>query len=374
MKLMHLSDLHIGKRVNEFSMIEDQQYILKQILDIARTEHISGILLAGDVYDKPIPPAEAVQVLNDFLTELSEWGIKVFLISGNHDSAQRLSFGAQLMQSAGVYVSSVFEKEVQSVTLQDEYGKVTIHLLPYLNPSIVRHSFEEETIETYQDAVRVVLEHMQVDTKKRNVLVAHQFVTGAGRCESEEILVGGLDNVDASLFDAFDYVALGHIHSPQYIGRKTLRYCGTPLKYSFSEAEQEKSVTIVELGAKGEILIHTVPLTPLRDMRKLRGSYMELTARSYYQDMNVEDYFQITLTDEEDILDGVQKLRTIYPNLMRLTYDNTRTRENRAITVEERERTEIEAFEEFYELQNNQPMSEQQKDYVQGLIQKLQSS
>ena len=273
-----------------------------------------------------------------------------------------------------VYVSPVYDGKVEYISLRDSFGEVRVYLLPFVKPAVVRHVFEEEEIDSYQDAVRAAVEHMEVDPAVRNVLVAHQFVTGAARCESEEILVGGLDNVDAAVFDQFDYVALGHIHSPQHVGRETVRYCGTLLKYSFSEAGQEKSVTVVELGDKGDVGIRKIPLKPLRDMRRIRGSYMEVTDRAFYQDMNMEDYVQITLTDEEDVPDGMQKLRVIYPNLMRLEYDNTRTREsgdvNGACEVEQK--SELELFGEFYELQNNQAMSGKQEAFVRRLIEEVQ--
>lgn len=374
MKFMHLSDLHIGKRVNEFSMLEDQKYILAQILEMVKEEQVDGVFLAGDLYDKPVPPAEAVRVLDSFLTRLAGMEVPVFAVSGNHDSAERVAFGAQLFSSRGVYLSPVYDGQVESISLTDEYGEVRVYLLPFVKPAVVRHVFEEEEIGSYQDAVRVAVEHMEIDPAVRNVLVAHQFVTGAARCESEEILVGGLDNVDVTVFDRFDYVALGHIHSPQHVGRETVCYCGTPLKYSFSEAEQEKSVTVVELREKGQVEIRKIPLRPLRDMRRIRGNYLEVTARSFYENTNTEDYVQITLTDEEDVPDGLQKLRVIYPNLMRLEYDNTRTRESGDVTgaCEVERKSAPELFEEFYELQNNQPMSEKQEAFVRRLIVDIQ--
>jgi len=374
MKLFHLSDLHLGKRVNEFSMMEDQAYILNQILKIVDKETPDGILVAGDVYDKPVPPAEAVQMLDHFLTELSKRGVPVCVISGNHDSPERLSFGSRLMESKEIYFSPVYDGEVKKVSLRDEYGTVAIHLLPYLKPAAVRHVYGEDEILTYQDAVRTAIGHMEIDREQRNVLVAHQFVTGAGRCESEEVLVGGLDNIDVSLFDDFDYAALGHIHSPQHIGRETVRYCGTPLKYSFSEVGQEKSITVVELKEKGNVSLRQIPLAPLRDMRKIRGTYLEVTSLSFYEGTGREDYLQITLTDEEDVPDALQKLRIIYPNLMRLEYDNRRTRENREIEGNEKveQKSELELFEEFYELQNNQPMGSSQREFVRKLMEQLQ--
>lgn len=377
MKLLHISDLHIGKRVNEFSMLEDQKYILRQILAVADDCKADGVMIAGDIYDKPVPSAEAVAVFDWFLTELADRGKQVYAVSGNHDSAERIAFGAQLMSGRGVFVSPVYRGETAMYTAQDSYGELCIYLLPFIKPAVVRHALEgtpemdgKTLPESYQDAVRLAVERMGVDCSKRNILIAHQFVTGAGRCDSEEVSVGGLDNVDADVFDAFDYVALGHIHSPQYLKRETVRYCGTPLKYSFSEAEQEKSVTVVELGGKGQVEISTVPLVPLHDLRRIRGTYMEVTARDFYRDTDTEDYVQITLTDEEDIPDGLQKLRVIYPNLMRLEYDNSRTKQSHLIecTEEIEQKSELELFAEFYELQNNQPMSDEQAAFVTRLI------
>ena len=377
MKLLHISDLHIGKRVNAFSMIEDQKYILRQILAIADSQQADGVMIAGDIYDKPVPSAEAVQLFDWFLTELADRGKQVYAVSGNHDSAERIAFGAQLMSGRGVYVSPVYQGETAMLTVHDAYGELCIYLLPFIKPAVVRHALEDAPgmegkalPESYQDAVALAVERMEVDRSRRNILIAHQFVTGAGRCDSEDVSVGGVDNVDADLFDAFDYVALGHIHSPQHMKRETVRYCGTPLKYSFSEAEQEKSVTVVELGGKGRIEITAVPLVPLHDLRRIRGTYLEVTARDFYRDMDTEDYVQITLTDEEDIPDGMEKLRIIYPNLMRLEYDNSRTRQNRLIerTEEIEQKSELELFAEFYELQNNQPMSDEQAAFVARLI------
>lgn len=373
MKFLHISDLHIGKRVNGFSMIEDQKYILKQILEIAEKKQVDGVLIAGDIYDKPVPSAEAVQVLDQFLTELAEQKRMVFLISGNHDSAERIAFGAQLMKGKNIYLSPVYDGKITKVLLTDSYGEIFIYLMPFIKPAVVRHVLEGELPETYHDAVKLVIEQMEIDHKKRNILVAHQFVTGAGRCDSEEVAVGGLDNVDAEILEEFDYVALGHIHSPQSIKRETIRYCGTPLKYSFSEAKQEKSVTIIECKEKGQVEIETVLLYPLRDMRKIKGTYLEITDRSFYQNKNAEDYVQITLTDEEDVLDGLQKLRVFYPNLMQLVYDNSRTKKSQIIEMAQdmEIKSELELFEEFYKLQNNQAMSEKQVDYVRKLIEEI---
>lgn len=381
MKFLHISDLHIGKRVNEFSMTEDQKYILNQILQIAQREQVDAVLIAGDIYDKPMPSAEAVQMFDWFLTGLADLGKKVLAVSGNHDSPERIAFGGELMRGRGVYVSPVYRGETLEVALQDSYGEIRVHLLPFVKPATVRHALEERPEdeggirlpESYQEAAEIAIGRMKIDEKTRNILVAHQFVTGAGRCDSEEVAVGGMDNVDARVFNAFDYVALGHIHSPQSVGRETVRYCGTPLKYSFSEAEQEKSVTIVELREKGQLTVSTVPLIPLHDMRKIRGAYLEVMSKSFYQDRDREDYMQITLTDEEDIPDGMQRLRTVYPNLMRLVYDNSRTREDRTVEAvgQVEERSEMELFGEFYEMQNNQTMSGEQAAFMEKLIEGL---
>lgn len=375
MKLFHLSDLHIGKRVNEFSMIEDQKYILKRILDLAEEEKPDGIILAGDIYDKQIPSAEAVQVFDEFITRLAGRAIPVFIISGNHDSAERLAFGGRLLNSRGIYLSPVYDGSVTKIPLKDQYGTVWIHLLPFIRPSTVRHVFENEAdlVTDVQTAAETVIRYMEIDLKDRNILVAHQFVTGASRCESEDVQVGGLDNIDAAVFTPFDYTALGHIHSPQNVGTDRVRYCGTPLKYSFSEVDQEKSITVVELEKKGTVRTSLLPLKPLRDMRKLRGTYLELTDRSFYRDMNREDYIQVTLTDEDDVPDGLQKLRVIYPNIMQLLYDNQRTKTTQEVDAAQavEKKTEIELFYEFYELQNNQPMTKQQKNFAEQLIREI---
>ena len=373
MKLIHLSDLHLGKRVNEFSMIEDQKYILNQILGIIDEEAPDGVLLAGDIYDRPVPSAEAVQLLDSFLTRLAKRKIPVYAISGNHDSAERIAFGSHIMSSSGICMSPVYDGKTEKYCLMDSYGEVWIHLLPFLKPAAVRHVYENEPADTSEEAVATALSHLNLDPQKRNVLAAHQFVTGASLSESEELAVGGLDQIRAELFEPFDYVALGHIHSPQQVGRETIRYCGTPLKYSFSEAGQQKSVTVAELREKGNIQVRTIPLKPLHDMRRLRGTYLEVTVKSFYEQFDREDYVQITLTDEEDVPDGMQNLRVVYPNLMRLEYDNKRTREGHLIEAVERleEKTGLELFEEFYELQNNSPMSERQRAFAGKLMEEI---
>lgn len=383
MKLIHLSDLHIGKRVNEFPMLEDQKYILKEILSIVDQEQPDGVMIAGDVYDKPVPPAEAVQVFDAFLTDLADQSVPVFVISGNHDSPERLAFGGQLMVGRGVHMAPVYDGHVQPVELKDEYGSVWIYMLPFIKPAVVRRYFPEAEIETYDDAVRIAIEHMggsghpeenvlQKRSGDRCILMAHQFVMGASACDSEELSIGGLEQVSAELFQAFDYVALGHIHGPQKVGRETVRYCGTPLKYSFSEAGHKKSVTVVELFEKGNTVVSVRPLHPLHDMREMKGSYGEITDLSFYRGTATDDYLHITLTDEEDILDAIGKLRSIYPNVMKLDYDNRRTREGRSVEgLAQVRKSPMELFAELYELQNNQPMSGIQEEYSGKLMEKI---
>ena len=374
MKLIHLSDLHLGKRVNEFSMLEDQQYILEEILRIIDSEKPDGVLIAGDVYDKTVPSAEAVTLLDEFLVQLSKRDTQTFLISGNHDSAERLAFGGRLMEQSGIHIARVYNGVLAPLTLRDEYGPVDLYLLPFLRPVQVRRFFPESEIATYTEAMAAVLGAADIDKTHRNVLVTHQFVTGAQTCDSEELSVGGTDNVDVSVFDDFDYVALGHIHGPQKIGHETVRYCGTPLKYSFSEVGHKKSVTVVELAEKGSVAIRTVPLVPKRDMSELRGAYNELMLRENYEGKPFRnDYLRITLTDEEHIPNAVNNLRTVYPYIMRLDYDNRRTRtESHVDGAEQVERKRpLTLFEEFYESQNGQPMSEEQRSFAKQLMERI---
>lgn len=373
MRFVHISDLHLGKRVNEFSMIEDQRYVLEQVIDIIIKEHADAVLIAGDVYDKAVAPAEAVVLFDTFLTRLSQLKFPVCIISGNHDSAERIAFGASVFQKENIYIAPVFDGTLKKASFTDEYGEADVYMLPFIKPSTVKRFYDEE-VGSYTEAVSQVLKNTPIDKRKRNVLLAHQFVTGAVRCDSEEIVVGGLDNVDSSVFADFDYVALGHIHNAQRAGADTIRYCGTLLKYSFSEAKHEKSVTVVDLKEKkSPPVIRTVPVKPLHDLREIKGMYSELTLRENYIHTAVNDYMHITLTDEEDIPDAVGKMRSIYPNIMKLDYDNARTRSSRMITEPEevKQRTPMELFEEFYELQNNQEISDCQKEYLQTLIQKV---
>lgn len=373
MKIMHLSDLHIGKKVNEYSMLQDQIYILKEILRIIDNEKVETVIIAGDVYDRSLPPNEALELFDEFLYQLSSRNVNVFVISGNHDSPERISYGGRMMTENKIFLSPVYDGNVKPITLNDDYGEVNFYLLPFVRPADIRRYFPDENIENYTDAVKVAIDNMNVDFSERNILVTHQFVTGAELSESEDIIVGGTDNVSGEVFDGFDYVALGHIHREQTVGKDNIRYCGTPLKYSFSEAKNIKSVTILDFNDKGNIEYSKIPLTPLRDMREIRGTYYELTLKSNYESTNTEDYLHITLTDEEDIPDAIGKLRSIYPNIMKLDYDNLRTRGSGTVDAIENieSKSPFELFADLFKQQNNQDMSKEQEEIMRNLIDKI---
>ncbi len=374
---MHLADLHLGKRVNGFSMMEDQEYILNRILEIMEEEQPDGLLIAGDVYDKTIPPAEAVRRMDDFLTAVAAKHVPVFLISGNHDSAERVAFGHQLMQGSDIWISPVYDGTIRHHTLEDRWGEVNIYLIPFLRPSVVRSFFPDVEIEDYTDALRTIIEDLQVDTSRRNVVLAHQFVTAAGAlpetCDSEQLSVGGLDRVDGSVFSPFDYTALGHLHGPQRVGSETIRYAGSPLKYSFSELHQKKSVTVAELRAKGVTEIRQIPLQPRREMTELRGTFEEILEEARKKGEPQTDYYHMILTDETDVVDALSRLREYYPNIMLLDYDNRRTRSQKEVEQLDRveERTPGELFAALYEQQNGQEMDSDRKEYLDGLIREI---
>ena len=373
MKILHLSDLHLGKRVNEFSMLEDQTYILTEILSITDREHPDCICIAGDVYDKSVPSAEAVSLFDNFLVQLSQRHLPVLIISGNHDSPERIAFGGRIMEHSGIYLSPVYDGRVSQVTLEDAWGPVHFYLLPFIKPIHVRRFFPEESIESYNDAMKTVIGSIPLLQEDRNVLITHQFVTGSQRTDSEELSVGGTDNIDASLFSSFDYVALGHLHRPQNCTSQCIRYSGSPLKYSFSESRDKKSVTVVELGEKGDVKVSCIPLIPKRDMAEIRGTYEELTRKSYYEGTALPDsYLHITLTDEEDVPDAVGKLRILYPYLMKMDYDNCRTRSSQILEEAKVEQSSpLELFSDFYQQQNNQPLSPEQTQYITSLLETL---
>ncbi len=373
MRLLHCSDLHLGKRVHECSMTEEQRHILKQIASIAVAQQVDGIIIAGDLYDKLVPSIEAVGLLDEFLTSLWEQHLPVYLISGNHDSPERLSFGTQLLEQNDVYLAGVFTGKAQHLSLQDAYGALELYLLPFIKPAVVRSFYPEESIETYEDAVRVVLSHSDIDPQKRNVLVAHQFVTNNGReperSDSETLSVGALDQVDVSLFDGFDYVALGHIHGPQKIGRETVRYCGSPLKYSFSEWRHKKSVTIVELKEKGIVSLEQIPLQPIHDLREIRGTLSSLLQPEVVAQGDPQDYLRVILTDEIPPYDPLGQLRQVYPNLLRLDFERNEAAAMESITAAQdvEEKTIMELFSDFYEMANDRSMNEAERAVMEQI-------
>ncbi|MDO5291900.1 MAG: exonuclease SbcCD subunit D [bacterium] len=377
MKFMHLSDLHIGKRVNEFSMIEDQKHILNEILEMIKEEKPDGLIIAGDVYDKSIPTVEGVTLFDGFLTSVSALKTPVYIVSGNHDSAERLNFGGRIMEAQKVYIAGVFEGELKKVTVTDEHGPLNIYLLPFVKPAMVTPYHPE--IETYEEAVKAIIEHANVDTSERNLLVAHQFIICGNqtpiRSDSELESIGGLDQIDASVFEPFDYVALGHLHGAQKIGRESIRYAGSPIKYSFSEVRQKKSVTMVTMGKKGEVSYELKPLTPLKDMRVIKGPIEELLNPEYYTQANTNDYIQATLTDEENIVDAIGRLRTVYPNIMRLDFENSMTKNNenaRTMATDVQKKNPMELFKEFFTAQNNVDMNEKQEEIMTRLLNRLE--
>lgn len=370
MKLIHLSDLHLGKKVNGFSMLEDQKYILQEISEIINSEKIEAVLISGDIYDKSVPQGEAVELFDSFLSGIFESSRKVFIISGNHDSAERIAFGSKIMAAGNFYVSPVYRGNIEKISLNDDYGVINFYLMPFLKPAYVRQYFPETDILSANDAVKTVIGNIQPDYGERNVILAHQFVAGADISESEEAYVGGTDIVDGGIFDGFDYVALGHIHRAQSVGRNTVRYCGSPVKYSFSEAHHIKSVTIADIMEKGNVEVYTIPLNPLRDMVEIKGTYLQVTAKDFYEGLHTDDYMHITLTDEEDVPDAMGKLRLFYPNIMRLDYENTRTSHNNEIgyTMESEHKSGLMLLEELFELQNNKAMTGEQRKLAEDIF------
>ena len=370
MRFLHLADLHIGKRVNGFSMIEDQKFVFEQVYSVIENEKIDGIIMAGDIYDKPVPSAEAVKLFDEMLTRLVSMDLPIFVISGNHDSAERIGFGSDILSAAKVYMSRVYNGNLQKIELEDDYGKINVYLLPFIKPATVKNIYKEAEIKDYDDALAYVLNQEKIDETKRNVIVSHQFVTGAMRSESEEVSVGGLDNVSVENYDAFDYVALGHIHRAQQMGRESARYAGTLLKYSFSEEKHNKSMTIVDLKEKGNIEIKEIPVKPLHDLKTIKGKFSKITSEEFYKELKKEDYYRAVLTDEEDILNAIGKLKSIYPNLMSMEYDNTRTRSYSVVDNVETGETKspLDYFEEFFEKQNGRKMSEKQRDYLLEIL------
>lgn len=374
-RFLHIADLHIGKRVNEFNMLKDQKHILNEILKLAENEKVDAALIAGDVYDKSQPSAEAVQLFDEFLTKLTERVKYIFIISGNHDSAQRLDFGSKIMQKNGVYIAGSFNGALQKFTLEDSFGKINVYMLPFVKPATVRPFFEEE-IETYDDAVRIIISNQIIDKSERNIMIAHQFISFASqkaeRSESEVISIGSLDNIDVSVFDDFDYVALGHLHGPQKVGRDTVRYSGSPLKYSFSEVHHKKSVVIIEFEEKGKLEFNLIPINPLRNLREIKGPIEELLKVGKLEKEFAQDYIHATITNEEEIYDPIGKLRKVYPNIMLMDFENSKNKKSEIeinfADIESVHKNPVELFEDFYAMQNNKNLTEVQKEVIEKIF------
>ncbi len=367
MKIFHLSDLHLGKNVNGFSMIEDQKYILNQIVDYIKSQKADAVIIAGDVYDKNVPSLEAVNLFDDFLFKISSFDISVYIISGNHDSAVRIAFGNRLMNKNNVYISPVYKGNISIFNIEN----VNIYLMPFIKPANVRVLLDGENkdiIKSYNDAVKYITDNIQVDDKYVNIMVAHQFISGASICESEELSVGGLDQIDYRVFDKFDYVALGHLHGPQHIGREYVRYCGSPLKYSFSEKNHKKSITVIDIENKN-IEISTLPLAPIRDMIEIKDSFDEILY-NYEKYTASENYMSILLTDKDEVLYAVDKLRNKFPNIMQLRYVNSKFEYIEQIEniTEAENKSPIDWISEFYHMNYGCDMSDEESEYISNLI------
>lgn len=372
MKFLHLSDLHLGKQLNDLSLLPDQEAILEQILQLAETEKAEAVLIAGDIYQRSAPQAEAMSLFDRFISRLADRGKKVIMISGNHDSALRISYFSSLIRHAGIYASEVFDGQLQKVTLKDQEGEIDIWLMPFLRPGQVKRLLPEEKITSYQDAVSAVLRNAQIDWKKRNILLCHQFITGSEISDSEELAVGGLENIDAAVFEGFDYVALGHIHKPQKIGKDTLRYAGSPLSYSFSEASQKKSVPLIDMREKGDAKVTLLPLYPLHPVRLIEGKMEEIMQMPYS-----EDYVWITLHDELVPPDAKVSLSVNFPNMLKFSIVNSRTKYDIDVLATERmeNKSVTELFSDFYRLQNNdQPPGEMHLAILEKVIRELEET
>lgn len=376
---MHLADLHLGKNILEQSMIEDQRYILEMIIDIVRDRDIDLVLIAGDVYDKGIPSIEAINLFSLFLTRLYKLGIKVFVISGNHDSKDRLSFGNELFVDNGIYIEGVFNGNLRCEVVEDEYGKLNIYMLPFVKPADVRGYYPDYEISSYDDAVRCIIENTKIDTNERNIILVHQFVTASGveleRSDSESISLGGIDNIDVSIFDKFDYVAMGHIHGSQKLIRDTVRYAGSPLKYSFSEVKQRKSVPIIEFKTKDDIKLDLIELKPMRDMRIIKGPIDKLLDKEIYSLGNRDDYINAIITDDDYVVDAIGKLRKVYKNVLKIDYSNNRTeflnKDDFRVSGDVKLKSPLELFGDFYRLQNNIKIDEEREDIVSEIIKEV---
>ena len=380
MKFLHTSDLHIGKSVHEFSMIEEQRHVLGQILEIAEKESVDAVVIAGDVYDRSIPSTDAVNVLDDFLTSLSDKGIKVILISGNHDSPERVGFADQILEKQGLYIGGSIGERLKQVTFQDAYGDVTFVLLPFTKPAVVGAATSQEAVqlllerEGYQKGWKKKINSKnkkeQAVQSSRHVLVTHFFVTGAGGEQPElsdsetTVNVGGLEQVRADVFEGFDYVALGHIHKPQKIGTGNCYYAGSPLKYSFSECSQTKCVNLVTMEEK--VTIQAIPLTPLHEMRKIKGKLNELIKPEVVREAPHDDYIQAILTDEEELIDPIGTLRSVYPNVMQIQLEKNEQKSGMdyETKLQMRGKSTLELFREFYELVKEEPLDDRREQIV----------
>lgn len=381
MKLFHISDLHLGRQLHRFPLQEEQDAVLEYIRIAAEKEQPDAVLIAGDVYDRGIPPVYATLSLDRFLEGLTRLPLTTFVISGNHDSADRLGFLSGPLKESRLHISPAYRGHITPITLTDAAGPVDFWLLPFLRPASVRPFFTDEKIDSTNDAVACAIRHMDIDPARRNVLVAHQFVSGAQLIGSEdcallgtdEISVGGTDLVDARVFDRFDYVALGHLHHAQNIGSSRIRYSGTPLKYSFSELHSDKSITVIELHGDRSLDVHTIDLPAPRGMQELRGTFAELTADEAVAATDRDAYTHVILTDELPIPNVMNRLRLYYPNITHLDWDNTRTRhiDDFSITADVKKHTPVSLFSEFFERTNGAAMSPEQQAYVDQLIRSI---
>lgn len=376
MNILHLADLHLGKRVNEFSMIEDQKYILQQILEIAEEEKIDVVMLCGDIYDRTIPPVEAVELLDEFLCGLHEAGRTVLMISGNHDSGDRLAFGTSLFRKSDLYISSRFQGQLDCYTVEEGNTKVNFWMLPFVKPAYVNHLLDIHT-ESYEECVSYLMEHTKINPEETNILMAHQFVTAGSSqpelSDSETSSLGGLDNVDYRVFDDFDYVALGHIHKPQAMGRPQVRYGGSILKYSFSEAKKGKEAVILHIEDGRPVEISSRELTPLRDMREIRGTIGQIM-NGEIELGNTQDYMQVILTDEEEIIDAIGKVRKVFPNVMQIRLENQRYTDAGQTALEEEDmmrQDKMSLFTEFYAMQNHVDMGTKEREFLQSVFEEV---
>ena len=373
MKFFHLADLHIGKSVHDMPMLKEQRHVLLQVLSLADETEVDAVILAGDLYDRAVPSAEAVELFDDFLTGLAERNLPVLAIAGNHDSPERIAFGGRIFRDKKIYLEGTYQGKLPRVELWDDLGRVNIWLMPFLRPASVRPYVPEKEIRTYEEAVRTVLSREEIDPSERNILVAHQLVIGSGepeRSDSESISVGSQESIPYTVFDRFDYVALGHLHGPQAAGREAVRYGGSPLKYSFSEVRQHKGLTMAELREKGSLHLTHLPLTPLHEMREIRGPIDALTSPEVVDGAPAEDYIRAVLTDDEELVDAVGRMRSVYPNLLRLDFENRRTKGGVTLkqpSAESRKPPE-ELFAEFYEWQQNLPLDGEKRELIRRLL------